>query len=636
MRPLLIGLSLVGVVGVCPAATYLVSNTNNTGSGSLRRAIQTANAHPGADVIHFTLADGAVIRPTTPLPVVTGQLAIDTQPTATGRPRICLYAAHGATGSGLVIRASLCGVRGLVIAGFPVSQLSLESVTGCEVLDCYFGLDASGSPRTAGQQGLYLGAGSDNVIGGTGLQDRNVFSSGSMAGVYISSSSRNTIRGNYFGLKPDGVTPLGDRRAGVEITAGMAACSGNRVRNNVFGGLVCGVILHGADGTEITGNLLGLGADGSTLVSTSTAGVYLDSGASGTRIGGNTAALRNVFAGAANAGIAINGPNCPGNCIQGNYFGTNRAGSETRTILTGVRVSGGAGAQLIGGSTASVGNHFTCLGTEAYGGTGLTVYGPGLVRVRHNRFGVLPAGGDAAGMSAAIHVYAGGEARVTDNLIARQSLQGLYVSDLTWDDGLQTEVSAYTNVFRNCEQAVSVVGEALCHLGNLGNEAVSDDGANDFQATNRWFISNATALAVKAEGNDFHTTDSAEIAAKVFDHQDCPESGVVDYIPYVGMGSGPARELVVTAAATPTRGGAEVVCTLSAPAEVTLQVLNLAGRLVAVPVATATLPAGTHRLPCGGRSLGGTRLPAGRYLLRLLARGTGGQQAGALCGVELP
>jgi hypothetical protein len=39
-----------------PTMTYTVTNTNDSGAGSLRQAIIDANANPGADIIGFNLS----------------------------------------------------------------------------------------------------------------------------------------------------------------------------------------------------------------------------------------------------------------------------------------------------------------------------------------------------------------------------------------------------------------------------------------------------------------------------------------------------------------------------------------------------------------------------------------------------
>src|SRR6185503_11038389 len=70
-----------------PGAVYFVVNTNDSGAGSLRQAIQSANANISAlDGILFNIpgAGVQVIRPATALPLVSDPVIIDgtTQPGA--------------------------------------------------------------------------------------------------------------------------------------------------------------------------------------------------------------------------------------------------------------------------------------------------------------------------------------------------------------------------------------------------------------------------------------------------------------------------------------------------------------------------------------------------------------------------
>src|SRR6516162_5444050 len=50
-------------------STFMVTNTNDSGEGSLRQAILDANAHPGLDTIAFHIGKGGVqsIQPTSSL-----------------------------------------------------------------------------------------------------------------------------------------------------------------------------------------------------------------------------------------------------------------------------------------------------------------------------------------------------------------------------------------------------------------------------------------------------------------------------------------------------------------------------------------------------------------------------------------
>src|SRR5581483_11026436 len=70
------------------AATFTVTNTNDSGAGSLRQALLDANAAPGLDTIAFNIPGTGVhtiTTPTTDLPDITSPVLIDgyTQPGST-------------------------------------------------------------------------------------------------------------------------------------------------------------------------------------------------------------------------------------------------------------------------------------------------------------------------------------------------------------------------------------------------------------------------------------------------------------------------------------------------------------------------------------------------------------------------
>ena len=201
-------------------------------------------------------------------------------------------------------------------------------------------------------------------------------------------------------------------------------------------------------------------------------------------------------------------------------------------------------------------------------------------------------------------------------------------------------MQAYGNTF-GCTQAVTVVATAHCALGNLGDASTANDGGNVFRMRNTWDIWNETTNPIRAEGNDFGTTVRADIDAKIYDKLDNGALGRVDFIPLqggvipTGAGGGVAALAVTGAAAVPTATGAEILFTLSAPAEVTVEILNLAGRTVALPARATASNAGLQRLAWNGQSLTGTAAPAGRYLARITARNATGAQATVLVPVSL-
>ena len=80
----------------------------------------------------------------------------------------------------------------------------------------------------------------------------------------------------------------------------------------------------------------------------------------------------------------------------------------------------------------------------------------------------------------------------------------------------------------------------------------------------------------------------------------------------------PARTALVSAAPNPFRSSTRVAFDLAVEADVALEVYDVHGSRVAV-LARGRRPAGSHQVAWAGRDAGGRELPAGVYLLRLVA-----------------
>lgn len=92
--------------------------------------------------------------------------------------------------------------------------------------------------------------------------------------------------------------------------------------------------------------------------------------------------------------------------------------------------------------------------------------------------------------------------------------------------------------------------------------------------------------------------------------------------------------LAVTSAVAQGRSAIVITVSLTAAAEVEMQVCNMAGRVVAVMPARR-LEAGTSSVSMAPVSVNGTKLPAGQYLLRLRALQEDGGSASAVCAVSV-
>ncbi len=93
--------------------------------------------------------------------------------------------------------------------------------------------------------------------------------------------------------------------------------------------------------------------------------------------------------------------------------------------------------------------------------------------------------------------------------------------------------------------------------------------------------------------------------------------------------------LVVRAQAVPTRAGVQVVYTLSRPAHVDMEVVNISGRRVRALLEDEPEAAGRNELVWDARGQGGARVPNGQYLIRVRARADDGAQHSALVSVTV-
>ncbi|HEU4888542.1 MAG TPA: right-handed parallel beta-helix repeat-containing protein, partial [Thermoanaerobaculia bacterium] len=231
--------------------TLAVETTADAGPGSLRAAIETANALGHVSKIEFRLpapvpAEGwFTIIPATPLPPITARrVYVDgksqtrfTGDTNTRGPEIAIDGrlAH----RGLEIHSPcLARVEGLTLGNFDANQglwftksgectdFSFESDVRL-VADNYIGTDPTGTvawPNLRGLRGDF----------GSGTIRNNVISGNTYSGMWIWVSTDRyasyTIEGNKFGTAADGIAPLPNGAAGMLLGDRVSA----DVRRNVI------------------------------------------------------------------------------------------------------------------------------------------------------------------------------------------------------------------------------------------------------------------------------------------------------------------------------------------------------------------------------------------------------------------
>ena len=118
-----------------PQGAIVVTNTNDAGQGSLRAAIEQANAQLGPDVIGFDIDTGAkTIALLSSLPAITDQLILDgtSQPgfnATTSNPIITIDGSSAGDTTGLSVIASSVAIAGVIVEDFQAAGIDIAATT---------------------------------------------------------------------------------------------------------------------------------------------------------------------------------------------------------------------------------------------------------------------------------------------------------------------------------------------------------------------------------------------------------------------------------------------------------------------------------------------------------------------------
>lgn len=349
-------------------ATFTVATLNDSGPGSLRAAIEAANAEPPgiANTIQFTVAGTIVLA--SALPDITNVTEI--------------VAGNPATGNAPTVGIDFNGNSGLVFAagsiGSQLVGLALGNATGHGVT-----LNASAITLNNNYIGLALDG---TTAGNTG------------DGVFVAATSS----GNQIGSNPDAATlaATGEPATGV-------------VSNVISGNGGHGISLHGSNSNTIVSNRIGTSVDGNSAMANGGNGIWLTDGSSGNMIGGTVVGndasgspnnptgdkgdaskvvivappLGNLVSGNAGDGIRIDSSST-NNTLSGNYVGTTAGGSaDLGNLGNGVAILDADFNSLLGCTV--VDNPFVYYNViSGNGGNGILVTDSDHVTIRANFVGL--------------------------------------------------------------------------------------------------------------------------------------------------------------------------------------------------------------------------------------------------------
>jgi hypothetical protein len=344
-------------------STFVVTNTVDSGPGSLRAAILGANARADHDTIDFNIASGIQrIHLQSPLPVITYPVLLDgaSQPRFAGSPLIVLDGTlAGPSADGLTIAGGNSTVRGLVIHGFSGSGMVLSGPGGDVISGNYIGTDVTGTVAFANRErGIYINGSSNNTIGGAGSGSGNVISANKWTGILIDGGSSDAIQGNAIGTDISGERPLGNLGCGIRIRNGTNNVIGGttfHARNVISANSNSGVFIGvGSVGSVLQGNAIGTDLKGVNPLGNQQRGVEISS-ASASWIGGTTPGAGNIISANYWSGIVLTAGTF-GSIIQHNFIGADATGTHgLANGAMGIRLCA-CHHNTIGGTAPNAGN----------------------------------------------------------------------------------------------------------------------------------------------------------------------------------------------------------------------------------------------------------------------------------------
>jgi parallel beta-helix repeat protein len=471
------------------ATNYVVTTTANSGAGSLRYALQMCMTTAGPHSISFNIptSDAGydatkgvwVISPATVFPMVMqNNVTIDgtTQSSNVGNtnangPEIVIDGGYTLDYGLRVFNAAGAVVKGLNIRGF-TKGIQFYNSPNCKVTGCYIGVNENASDTVSNDIGLEFIAGSHKaLIGGNSATDRNIISGNRHIGIRLLDVDSCTVSGNLIGTDRTGTRAL-PNYDGMSMEGVVRYCviGGTTVaeRNIISGNTDYGLPLFGvgATGNVVIGNYIGTDISGTQPLG-NTYGVLFDDGSFGNRVGGNSAAERNIISGNVGYGVFFYNNGTHDNRLINNYIGTDCNGNSAVANTAGIIIDGISYKNIIDGNVIS-GN------TQV--GVGINITGSDSNVLVRNKIGVsasdtpLPNGMDGIRISQGPKQTVIGGSSADGNVIANNGGCGVYITN----DNCKRNLISCNSFYNNGGLAIDLFSPGV----NANDAGDSDDGAN--------------------------------------------------------------------------------------------------------------------------------------------------------------
>ncbi len=309
----------------------IVTNSNDSGPGSLREAIGIASGTSGADTIRFAIPSTDpgydpitgvwVIRPNLPFNVP-ADLTIDGRiglPGGGSRPGIEIdgttLGLAGMTGFRMTNNTALLGL----IVNRCAYGIWIDSAD-VAVRECYIGTDPAGAAaRPNDIDGILLAQGAARAI-----IENNLISGNHSNGIRLfgDRTAGCIIRKNRIGTNADGTQALHNDYCGIVIHAGPHdnIIEQNLVSGNIWNGMeIAGATTHR---NLLRNNFIGTDVTGIKTLANTVDGVLLSGGAY------HNVLEQNLISGNAGMGLRLVQPATAANIIRSNQIGTDSTGTR--------------------------------------------------------------------------------------------------------------------------------------------------------------------------------------------------------------------------------------------------------------------------------------------------------------------
>jgi len=381
-------------------------------------------------------------------------------------------------------------------------QINGSASSGTLIQGNYIGTNAAGTTAISGSViGIEIGTNgagtgsSNNTIGGTTAAARNVISGNASVAIKVfdDTVTGNLIQGNYIGTNAAGTAaiPNGDGvfllRSYNVLVGGTAAGAGNLISGNSGTGVnFANGGGQGGKGNTIQGNRIGTNAAGTAALPNGT-GISITE-AQNNLIGGTVVGARNVISGNQGNGIVLasgGAPDADANLVEGNYIGTNAAGSaKLGNGGHGIVIAGQFGfiingVNTVGGTTASARNIIS-----GNGGNGIEIVSARHVQVQGNYIGTDSSGTMNLGnttegiyISVADDNDIGGTAAGSGNIIAFNGAPGNFFAGVSINSSTGDSILG-NSIFSNTGLGINLGANNTVEPNDLGD---ADTGANTLQ-----------------------------------------------------------------------------------------------------------------------------------------------------------